>query len=610
MLRRTKWYKKFWEVFKMRLNKKGSSVLCFILIMGLMLSSFTFADTTDTTNQDDRQIYSDVAETDWFYNAVQTMSKYGIINGYGDGTFKPMNVVNRDEFAKMMVSALKLELGEDDSSFADVEDTYWATPYIETAKKYLTGYKQSTGEVYFKPKENAVREDMAVALVRALDFAPVKDSDVLNVFKDKEKISDQLKPYVAAAYQKELMNGSQETDGLYFNPIKSLTRAEAAKLLLTVIEDQKIVFDEVKVIFHDEDDEDDEDKDDEDKDDEDDEERGTAPKVKVELAGKKFKIKWDKVNKDGLKGYKVVASKNNENPKYPDDGYMYWFEGHNTHVAFFDINTNYKNGDFGGKFKAGEEYYISVTAYYEDKKVPGNAVKVKMPGTASEEVKDFVTPKVEGSVTGDDVILEWNAIDHPNFEGYKIVASKGNSAPKYPEDGYKVYITNKEQTRYEINAGDGYNNGDFGGKFVAGEEYYFSITAVYSDRKIAGNSVKIQMPAVEAPESYIAPKVEGLVSGGDVIIKWDKIAHPKFQGYKVVASKNNPNPVYSADGYKVYLRDKSTTAYSIGAWDLYNNGDFSGKFKPGEEYYFSITAIYTDKKVAGNAVRLKIPLNN
>ena len=101
------------------------------LILVLMLSSiFTFAeDTTEVVdeglwlNTDETEaIFIDVNQEDWYYEAVMTMNRYGVISGYGDGTFRPLSLVNREEFAVMMVQAFKLELQETTSSFANVAD--------------------------------------------------------------------------------------------------------------------------------------------------------------------------------------------------------------------------------------------------------------------------------------------------------------------------------------------------------------------------------------------------------------------------------------------------------------------------------------------------------
>jgi len=75
-----------------------------------------------------------------------------------------------------------------------------------------------------------------------------------------------------------------------------------------------------------------------------------------------------------------------------------------------------------------------------------------------------------------------------------VVASKTDSTPRYPENGYYTYITDSSIVSCNIYPGDEYQSGDFDGKFKSGQEYFFSITAVFGDKKIPGNAVKLKMP--------------------------------------------------------------------------------------------------------------------
>ena len=88
----------------------------------------------------------------------------------------------------------------------------------------------------------------------------------------------------------------------------------------------------------------------------------------------------------------VVISKNNPNPKYPDDGYMYWITDRNQNFAVIDTVTQYTEGDFGSYLKSGEKYYFSITAVYADSKVSGNVVQLTCPfATADDHVINLDT---------------------------------------------------------------------------------------------------------------------------------------------------------------------------------------------------------------------------
>ena len=125
----------------------------------------------------------------------------------------------------------------------------------------------------------------------------------------------------------------------------------------------------------------------------------------------------------------------------------------------------------------------------DDKKGEDDDKKSTSPSSAT-----YVVPVVSAKVENGKIIVSWNKISTSTFEGYKVVASIKNSKPAYPADGYAAYITDDSTTSFEISNSTYYNNGDLGGKFISGQKYYISVTALYHDKKIPGNVVEITMP--------------------------------------------------------------------------------------------------------------------
>jgi len=104
------------------------------------------------------------------------------------------------------------------------------------------------------------------------------------------------------------------------------------------------------------------------------------------------------------------------------------------------------------------------------------------------------TPIVRAEVVSGKIIVSWDKIISSKFSGYKVVASLSDSTPVYPDDGYAVFITNAATTTYTIAPGSSYNGGDLNGAFVSGKKYYISITAIYGDSKVPGNTIAIVLP--------------------------------------------------------------------------------------------------------------------
>lgn len=315
--------------------------------------------------------FNDVSPDHWAYQQIYDLTEKGIISGYPDSTFKPENIVSRAEFAKMMVLALKLPVNKTNvPTFKDIPGNSWSFPYVETAKFYLTGFRTSNGD-YFKPGSPAVREDMAVALVKALGYENESVNENLT-FADSNLISPNLKRYVAIAVKHNLMQGDSKENGTMrlFRPQDSLKRSEAAVLLSKIqtggASEEKVTYDTESVTPAP-------------PDQEVSASEYPAPLVTADVADNKIVLKWQPIYDSRLQGYKVVISKHNPNPKYPEDGYLYWITDKNRTYAVIDNHESYNNGDFGSHLTPGEEYYFSVTAVYGDRKVGGNTITLTFP---------------------------------------------------------------------------------------------------------------------------------------------------------------------------------------------------------------------------------------
>jgi hypothetical protein len=105
---------------------------------------------------------------------------------------------------------------------------------------------------------------------------------------------------------------------------------------------------------------------------------------------------------------------------------------------------------------------------------------------------EYEAPKVYAVSKEGKIIMEWSKAQAHNFKYYKIVASKYDETPSYPDNGYLYCITDINTLRTEINNSSAYQGGDFGEYFVSGHKYYVTVTAVYEDRKVTGNAVKVE----------------------------------------------------------------------------------------------------------------------
>lgn len=94
--------------------------------------------------------FSDVSTMDPQLEAITYMKTNNIVQGYEDGSFKPMNKINRAEFTKIIIGAEYsrdlLSNCEMEVPFSDVNTTDWFYPYVCTAKAQgiIEGYSDGT----------------------------------------------------------------------------------------------------------------------------------------------------------------------------------------------------------------------------------------------------------------------------------------------------------------------------------------------------------------------------------------------------------------------------------------------------------------------------------
>lgn len=206
---------------------------------GSSLGTSRYDDTIinpDSRPQNLAMIFNDIDGVEWASEAILALADKGIINGTGDGNFKPNNNVKREEFAKMLICAMQYE-GKDftDSGFADVGSDDWFYPYVNIAYRYKI--VNGIGDQLFGAGDNITRQDMVTMLLNALcskgsklEIAEAKD--IADKFADYDEIADYAKEAVSTFYNIGVVNGVSESE---FKPVNFATRAEAAKVIYGVL---------------------------------------------------------------------------------------------------------------------------------------------------------------------------------------------------------------------------------------------------------------------------------------------------------------------------------------------------------------------------------------
>lgn len=171
--------------------------------------------------------FSDLAAGSWYYEAVRSALKNGLMNGTSAHTFSPDVPMTR----AMLVTILWRMAGQPDakaSPFADVVSGSWYAKAVYWA--YDRGLVTGVSETAFAPNEPVTREALVTILCR---YAALKQNlpaagDELSRFADGKQVSAYARNAVNWALQTGLLTGVSETK---LSPKGLATRAQIAVLL-------------------------------------------------------------------------------------------------------------------------------------------------------------------------------------------------------------------------------------------------------------------------------------------------------------------------------------------------------------------------------------------
>lgn len=174
----------------------------------------------------------DVTES-YYYDAVcyNVANKY--ILGYNANTFGPSDKMNR----AMFVTILWRMEGEPevtgDKTLSDIK----AGEYYESAVKWAvnSGVVNGYGDGTFKPNKNISRQDIVVILRNYLQYkgidVNVKNDGTYDKFVDTNKVDSYAKDSVMWAVENKIINGKTNNNQLYIDPQGVSIRADVACIL-------------------------------------------------------------------------------------------------------------------------------------------------------------------------------------------------------------------------------------------------------------------------------------------------------------------------------------------------------------------------------------------
>ncbi|MCC2683803.1 MAG: hypothetical protein K0R75_702, partial [Paenibacillaceae bacterium] len=186
--------------------------------------------------------FKDVANH-WAKAAVNDMGSRMVINGVGNDLFNPDQDITRAEFAAIMVRGLGLRLENGISKFSDVKATEWYGSAIQTARSYslIDGFEDGT----FRPLDRITREQAMVMIARAMKWTGLQSNmyaeeaeELLSPYVDAGDVSEWARQSIIASLAAGIVSGR---DGHELAPQLNITRAEVAAIIQKLLQNSGLI---------------------------------------------------------------------------------------------------------------------------------------------------------------------------------------------------------------------------------------------------------------------------------------------------------------------------------------------------------------------------------
>lgn len=169
----------------------------------------------------------------WASEFVKELYEAGIVTGVTDTEFGPSLSMKRGDFVLMLYRAAGQPAVSGSAGFEDVAaDAYYADAVVWAVANGIT---EGKGEGTFAPDDTLTRQEGFTFLYRALDVLGADfvegDTALLDSFADGASVAEWARSATATLITNGVVEGSES--GL--NPAGSLTRAEMAKMLASVV---------------------------------------------------------------------------------------------------------------------------------------------------------------------------------------------------------------------------------------------------------------------------------------------------------------------------------------------------------------------------------------
>jgi len=211
------------------MKKTLSLLLCAVMLLGTVSGILS-------VYADEVMPFEDVKADAWYYDAVADVYEAGLMKGKTNTKFDPSAPMSRAEFVTVLsrlaaINAANYSYG-DSLNFTDTDSDAW---YADAAGWAVeTGLSTGTSEATFSPTREITRQEMAVLIVRFVQYLgeTVPDNSKVEKFADAGKIASWATADIETMRKYGFVQGDQNGN---FNPEGKADRASVATIAMRLL---------------------------------------------------------------------------------------------------------------------------------------------------------------------------------------------------------------------------------------------------------------------------------------------------------------------------------------------------------------------------------------
>ena len=213
-----------------RVTENSDGTYTFTMPNGQVTVTAIFVETEEPVAEP----FVDVAEGDWFYDAVVYAYQNELMDGVGGNRFAPNSETTRAQLVTILYRLEGQPAVSGDLPFTDVEAGIWYTDAILWAAQ--NNIVNGVSDTEFAPGDEITRQQLVTILYR---YAEAKGYDVsasadLSGYPDAGQVQDYAQPAMAWAVAENIIQGME--DGT-LKPAGNASRAQIATILMRFCED-------------------------------------------------------------------------------------------------------------------------------------------------------------------------------------------------------------------------------------------------------------------------------------------------------------------------------------------------------------------------------------